>query len=103
VNSWELDALDPQVLVDLIRDRIVPHIDVAAWRAAFEADKDEKALIQAVADNWHDVGVYVADAGNWMVRARDTIEADATDAFLDRFADKAGDEDDEEDDEESDE
>ena len=49
-DSWELDALDPQVLVDLIRDTIVGLRDEGMWddRVALE-DKGRKRL-QELAD-----------------------------------------------------
>lgn len=40
-ESWELDALDPDVLVQLIRDAVEPHIDPRKWAAA-EAEEAKR-------------------------------------------------------------
>jgi hypothetical protein len=51
-ESWELDALRPAVLVDLIRSHLEPLIDMEKW-AARDGVRDElRAQFATVADNW---------------------------------------------------
>jgi hypothetical protein len=45
-KSWELDALEPKVLADLITRNIKEHIDDAAWKER----KEELAAEQATLD-----------------------------------------------------
>lgn len=47
-KSWELDALDPNVLRDLIESTVLEHRDVDAWEAATaREDKERKQLEKA--------------------------------------------------------
>lgn len=47
-KSWELDALDPNVLRDLIESTVLEHRDVDAWEAAAaREDKERKQLEKA--------------------------------------------------------
>lgn len=51
-ESWELDALDPDVIADIVRDHIRELIDQDAWEEA-EARRDEgRAKLDAVARKW---------------------------------------------------
>ncbi len=44
-QCWELDALAPDVIVDLIRGQIEPMIDAKAWAAAAqEEERNREAL-----------------------------------------------------------
>ena len=59
-SSWELDALPPNVLVDLLNDKIDEVIDQDAWNARLaeeEADRDRLAL---AARNWEAVAAHVS-------------------------------------------
>ena len=55
-QSWELDALDPPVLVDLIRSHVESLIDdPAAWDDAMAEDAATRSRMQDVASRWEDV------------------------------------------------
>ena len=54
-SSWELDALEPTVLADLIRAAVAPLIDRQAWDAGAGEDAQQRLHMQAVADRWDDV------------------------------------------------
>jgi hypothetical protein len=51
-SSWELDALEPQVIVALIREEIESYIDKAAWAKAKQKLAEHKAVLKRVAANW---------------------------------------------------
>jgi len=59
-SSWELDALDPDVLVALIRSRVEWYIDRPTWRERVAIEDEQRALLQLVAENW-DTVVGLAD------------------------------------------
>lgn len=54
-SSWELDALDPRVIQQLVRDEIEGLIDQAEWDGAKEAEQTSKDLLQATSDRWEEV------------------------------------------------
>ncbi len=51
-ESWELDALEPNVLTQLIRDAVEAERDDALWEAAEERERQARAQLRGVADNW---------------------------------------------------
>jgi hypothetical protein len=53
-KSWELDALDPKVIDDLISGEIENHIDTEAWDTAKEREKNARERIAKMAKNWKD-------------------------------------------------
>ena len=54
-ESWELDALEPQQIVDYIRGSVEAVIDEDAWEESQERQDDEKAKLQRLADKWESV------------------------------------------------
>lgn len=54
-TSWELDALEPSVLVDLIKWEIEQHVDPEAWQDAKEREAEGKAKLKKLARNWEAV------------------------------------------------
>lgn len=54
-TSWELDALEPKVVVDLISNTIRPLIDEDAWQRANDKERENKALLRGVRDRWTDI------------------------------------------------
>jgi hypothetical protein len=54
-ESWELDALDPVVLQDLIQEEIDQIRDAQRWEQATAAMEDQRQLLAAVAERWQDV------------------------------------------------
>lgn len=51
-ESWELDALEPNVLAALVRDFVMENRDEALWAAAVERENEHKRLLQKVSDQW---------------------------------------------------
>jgi hypothetical protein len=54
-DCWELDALPPNVLVDLIRTNVEQLIDADAWDAALRREAHNRKLLDRAADNWTEV------------------------------------------------
>jgi len=54
-ESWELDALPPDVLADLVRAEVDTLKDLDRWNAATSLEKSHKQTLAAVAESWDDV------------------------------------------------
>ena len=51
-DCWELDALAPNVISDLVRDELNRLIDQDAWAGAIAAEDDNRSVLAAAASNW---------------------------------------------------
>lgn len=60
-DSWELDALDPDVLTGLIRDRTLELRDEELWNETIAEQETERAQLRLVSDNWDYVADVLAD------------------------------------------
>jgi hypothetical protein len=58
-ESWELDALDPDVLTDLIRGAIESRLDRALWTEQKEQQERERAILTKTSRNWARVATFV--------------------------------------------
>lgn len=58
-ESWELDALDPAVLVELVDERCRELRDDEVWAEDAEREAEERGLLEKVSDAWEDVADYV--------------------------------------------
>lgn len=54
-ESWELDALSPAVIADVIEAEILRHRDEDAWDAAVAQEERERDLIEKVAQKWSEI------------------------------------------------
>jgi len=54
-ESWELDALEPRFLSDLIRGEIEGERDPALWAAAIVEQEQERDQIQDIIDRWNEL------------------------------------------------
>ena len=61
-SSWELDALEPRVLNDLIIEAVDKYRDVDKYDAVVELERRQRETIKAVADNWAEVELEYGDA-----------------------------------------
>ena len=59
-DCWELDALDPPVIGDLIQVAIDAHRDPDVWDDAIEERDRQRANLRAVSDRWPDVEAFIA-------------------------------------------
>ncbi|WP_432041465.1 hypothetical protein [Streptomyces cadmiisoli] len=62
-SSWELDALNPTLLDELIEEEIWAWRDIDAWDRATTAMDRDRALLRTVADRWSDVAAFVDGDG----------------------------------------
>lgn len=60
-ESWELDALEPSVIVDLIREAIQDRIDWDAWEEALERQKTGRDQLGKVSRRWENVVAYLGN------------------------------------------
>lgn len=60
-SSWELDALEPTVIGQLIRDEVNTLRDTRAWEIAGQEERDNKADLALVSNRWDDVRDFVRD------------------------------------------
>lgn len=51
-SSWELDALQPSYLNDLVKSHVEPLIDPKKWAARLKEIKKAKARLTDIADKW---------------------------------------------------
>ena len=51
-ESWELDALEPQVIADLIRTEVNGMINRRAWNARAKLMAEQKELLGRLSDDW---------------------------------------------------
>jgi hypothetical protein len=54
-ESWELDALDPNVLVGLVRREVLELRDQDAWDEAVTKEEDARARLRVAAEQWGDI------------------------------------------------
>lgn len=58
-ESWELDALEPAVLAELVRSRINRVVNHDKMQAIIERQNEERATLTLIADNYNDVKSYL--------------------------------------------
>ena len=54
-SSWELDALEPRVIRQLIRDTVTPLIDQDKMDVVLAQEQEYKDVIEKVAEKWRDL------------------------------------------------
>jgi hypothetical protein len=58
-QSWELDALRPELLIDLIKDEVRSFIDVDEWEARREEETAEQERVREISDRWPDIEAWL--------------------------------------------
>ena len=51
-ESWELDALDPRVITELIEKQVKEHTDEDARNMLIEKQENDRKKLQEISDNW---------------------------------------------------
>jgi hypothetical protein len=54
-SSWELDALEPRIIRDIIREAILGVRDEAEWAAVLTKQEEGRKLLGLVAAHWDEV------------------------------------------------
>lgn len=54
-DAWELDALEPSVIIKLIRGVIEDIVDGETWDTSVAKQEEERKQLRYVADNWDDI------------------------------------------------
>ena len=54
-ESWELDALPPDVLADLVRENVESLIDPDAWEEEVEREEEGQRLLRLASDRWEQI------------------------------------------------
>jgi hypothetical protein len=62
-ESWELDALEPSVIVDLIRNEVEAHIDQDAWQDALDRQQEGRTQLGDVSHYWEIVIDHISKKG----------------------------------------
>jgi hypothetical protein len=60
-SSWELDAIKPERLIEIVRQEISSLIDWDVWNERIEEERVEKAKVRAVSDRWDEIVEYLAE------------------------------------------
>lgn len=60
-ESWELDALDPTVIQDLVEGQILARLDMDEWNRVTAEDMAVRETLRLLADNWNDVREHVEE------------------------------------------
>lgn len=58
-QSWELDALPPDVLVNLLNAKIDSVIDQDLWNTVHAEEENDRGRLALAADNWHEIAEHV--------------------------------------------
>lgn len=58
-ESWELDALEPSVLIDMIQSAVRERIDQEKWDAHMAQEEAKRDALQDASDNWEGVTRYL--------------------------------------------
>lgn len=51
-ESWELDALNPKILSDLVRENVTPLIDQDLWDEKQQREETERAQLELIVGKW---------------------------------------------------
>lgn len=54
-DSYELDALEPEVMLSLIEDHVLQYRDEGRYAARVKQEQKERRLLKATSENWEDV------------------------------------------------
>lgn len=60
-ESWELDALEPKVLSDLVAKSINKYRDLKKWKQTIAREQDARSQLKVLTDNWDEVAEDMGD------------------------------------------
>jgi hypothetical protein len=59
-SSWELDALEPAVIAQLIEDNILNLRDESIWEESIQGENHQKEILDKISNNWIDVRSFIS-------------------------------------------
>jgi hypothetical protein len=62
-DTWELDAMEPAALDEMVENAILARLDRDLWDQRVAQEAHEKLQLQALSDNWHDILGHMIDTG----------------------------------------
>lgn len=72
-DSWELDALEPDALVELVENAIDGIRDEDEWNLKVDEEKEQLATLRGVSENFEEIQAYSRTRG-WLEAAEDSDE-----------------------------
>jgi hypothetical protein len=63
-ESWELDALSPTTIAEIIRDAVHAHIDWDKWDEVEDSETQGKTLLETVSRRWSEVQEFLEGGEN---------------------------------------
>jgi hypothetical protein len=60
-ESWELDALDPDVLAALVQEAVKKFINPEKWHNTIDREIEERALLKVCANEWEDISGHITE------------------------------------------
>lgn len=60
-ESWELDALEPQVLASIVRERVEQVTDLDLWEETIAREERERGLLARVSESWPEVVDFIEE------------------------------------------
>lgn len=78
-DTWELDALEPAVLNQLVEDAILARLDMGLWNERVRQENRDLVELEALRDNWTDVREYMDREGLFDYTSADDADAEADD------------------------
>lgn len=58
-ESWELDALPPNIIRDILKEEIQDHIDYDAWELSFDHERELRKPLSKLVGIWDDVTQFI--------------------------------------------
>jgi hypothetical protein len=58
-ESWELDALEPDVLADLVRLNVTGFMEMDKWKEAEKIEKEQRRTLEKISRNFEEVEQFV--------------------------------------------
>ena len=74
-DSWELDAFEPQVMADLIREAVQAQIDQDYWEEAVARQDTGRMQLGTISRRWQSVVDFLARTATGMTTARKTMSS----------------------------
>lgn len=63
-SSWELDALEPNYIINLIHREVKGLIDFTKWDNRLNLERDERATLREISNRYDDVTNYLSSTSN---------------------------------------